>query len=94
MTKAKPKPVTARPKWLLPGILVAVVVVIAAAALLLTQPQPASGGQPKAVFDQTLLDYGDVSYKTPIEAVFQVSNTGTGPLQILGEPRVELMQGC
>ncbi|MEZ4670332.1 MAG: hypothetical protein R3E39_20690 [Anaerolineae bacterium] len=86
----------ARPRWLLPGILVGLAVVVGALVLVLVRNSqqepytPEVTGGPNAEVDQTVLDYGDVQFEKPVEAVFNIRNTGDSPLQILGEPRVEL----
>lgn len=56
-------------------------------------PQQA-GGQPRLAVDRTTIDDGYVKFNTPIEATFKLSNTGQQALQILGEPQVELIEGC
>ena len=33
-------------------------------------------------------------FGTPVHETFRLSNAGNQPLQILGEPRVELVEGC
>ncbi len=40
------------------------------------------------------IDLGTVKLHTPVEAVFRVTNVGTGSLQVLGEPEVEAIKGC
>lgn len=93
-------PASARPRWLLPGVLLGLVVVVGALVLALlrnNQQEPYTAevsGAPNAEVDQTVVDYGDVQFEKPVEAVFNIRNTGDQPLQILGEPRVELLQGC
>lgn len=55
---------------------------------------PEVAGRPKASIDQDFFDYGDVRVSTPVETVFRVRNVGDQPLTILGEPQVELIEGC
>jgi len=55
---------------------------------------PVVTGAPRVFVSQEVVDYGDVKLNTPIETVFRVRNLGDRPLQILGEPQVELVQGC
>jgi hypothetical protein len=43
---------------------------------------------------QERVDYGDVKVNTPIETIFHIRNVGDQPLQILGEPQVEVVRGC
>ncbi len=108
MTKSKQNPsprqeqkdTSTRPRWLLFAGLIGIVILIIGALIAIIngrQQEPYSPqvtGRPNAEVDQTLLDYGNVQFETPVEAVFHVKNTGDKPLYILGEPRVELLQGC
>ena len=55
---------------------------------------PAVSGAPRLVVAQDKVDYGDVKLNTPIETVFTIQNAGDRPLEILGEPQVELVDGC
>lgn len=91
-----------RAVWVLLGATV-VVIVLAAAVMLVNQQQqnsPAPGfvpqvtGAPRVAVSEEVVDYGDVPLNTTIETVFRVRNVGDRPLQILGEPQVELVQGC
>ncbi len=97
---SKTIPPPKRPAWVLPAALVGLGAAIIALALWLIQSgqQPAYtpevAGQPSAAIDQTYFDYGDVRVDTPVETVFRVKNVGDQPLSILGEPRVELVEGC
>ncbi len=57
--------------------------------------EPEVEGAPKlAVISSETVDYGDVRLGTTVETVFQIQNVGDENLQILGEPVVELLQGC
>ncbi len=55
---------------------------------------PQVTGAPRVSVSQEVVDYGDVRLNTPIETVFYVYNVGDRPLKILGEPQVEVVQGC
>jgi hypothetical protein len=46
------------------------------------------------VLPTDVLDYGDVEFNKMVNAVFTVRNVGDEPLVVLGEPQVELIQGC
>ena len=103
MSKHKPshksKDTRSRPSWLLPLVAVVVIVVVIGAVLVLSnnkQPTVAVdvSGKPNLVVDKSVVDFGNVRFENPVTAVFTVSNTGDKPLQILQEPRVELLQGC
>ncbi|MBI5670583.1 MAG: hypothetical protein HZC41_21525 [Chloroflexi bacterium] len=93
-------PIPKRPTWMLPAVLVGIGAAIIALALWLIQgsqqpPYTAEvSGQPSAAIDQAFFDYGDVRMNTPVETVFRVKNIGDQPLTLLGEPRVELVEGC
>ena len=90
-----------RPWWLLPMFLTTATVAVVALLVWFVQARqgavaytPTVTGQPQAVLDQTSFDYGDVKLGTTIETVFHVKNTGDRALAILGEPRVEVLEGC
>lgn len=79
------------------------VLLVATAIMVINQQQqnsPAPGfvpevsGAPRVSVSEEVVDYGDVPLNTTIETVFRVRNVGDEPLQILGEPQVELVQGC
>ena len=85
--------------WLPLGLVALFAVAIGAGILLwLADNQPRSGPQlqarPRMSVSPTKVDYGDVKLHTPIEAVFRVSNVGDEPLKILGQPRIEAVEGC
>lgn len=56
--------------------------------------QQVGGTPPRLAVDRTTIDDGYVKFDTPVEATFKLSNTGQRALQILGEPQVELIEGC
>lgn len=102
MSKSKrrqdPKP-SQRPAWLIPAIIIGGVVVVLAIIAVVTgnrrDPfEPEVTGAPRAEFDQTSIDHGSLRFEQPVESVFRVRNLGDQPLMILGEPRVELVEGC
>ncbi len=53
---------------------------------------PADG--PRIAVEQTLFDYGDVRFNTPIETLVRVRNDGNEVLTLAQNPRVELVEGC
>jgi hypothetical protein len=55
---------------------------------------PQVTGAPRLVVEQTTIDEGEVKVNTPIRTTFRLQNVGNQPLQILGEPAVELVEGC
>lgn len=98
----QPKKATkTRHSWLLWAIAGVLILAVLGAAMWFVQSQekkvaftPAVTGQPKASLDQVAFDYGDVQLGKTIETVFRVKNTGDRDLSILGEPRVEVVEGC
>lgn len=79
------------------------VVLVLVAVLLVLQPwsgddappvTPQVSGAPRLVVDQTTVDEGHIQYDVPIRTTFRLSNVGDQPLQVLGEPQVQLVQGC
>jgi hypothetical protein len=93
--------------WIWAAIAGGVVLVIAAIALFARgndsggektfDPnfEPTVTGAPAvAVLPQDVIDYGDVKLGSTINTVFKVRNVGDQPLMVLGEPQVELAQGC
>ena len=53
-----------------------------------------ASGQPKLAVDRQQIDFGRVPLDAPVKAVFNLSNVGDRPLQILSQPVVEVKQGC
>jgi hypothetical protein len=51
-------------------------------------------GSARISVDQEVKDYGTVRFNTPVEAVFEIGNVGDRDLIFLGQPRVELVEGC
>lgn len=95
----KARATTTRPWLLFATVAVFVVLVIVSVVFVLSRGKPLIvtgdvNGQPNLVVDKKLVDFGNVRFEKPVTAVFNISNTGDKPLQILGEPRVELLQGC
>jgi hypothetical protein len=55
---------------------------------------PQVSGAPRLSIASDTLDHGYVKLGTTVNSVFSVRNVGDKLLQILGEPRVELVEGC
>jgi hypothetical protein len=93
-----------QPPWLIAGIglvLLAGAVIVALATRTgssnLSQPSnftPQVAGAPRLTVLPEQIDHGYVKLNTTIDSVFEVHNDGDKPLQILGEPRVEVIEGC
>ena len=95
--------------WLALGV-VGVLIVIGALAILLGRNRddesgsgstefdsdftPEVTGAPRVEVPQDFIDYGDVKLGETITTTFEVRNMGDEPLVILGEPQVELVEGC
>jgi hypothetical protein len=54
----------------------------------------AAGGTPRLVADRTEVNLGRQPFDAPVRAVFTLTNAGDGLLSILGEPRVDVVEGC
>jgi hypothetical protein len=84
----------------LPLILVAIGAILVAGVIWATaggektEFAPETSGAPRMVVAQDRVDYGDIKVNTPIETVFTIQNTGDQTLKILGQPQVELVEGC
>lgn len=94
-------------QWIIGGLVGGAVLIIAALVLGVFQGddsasqepfdpnfEPEVTGAPSVAVDQEVIDYGDVKLGTTVTTVFNVRNVGDEPLQIIGEPRVELVEGC
>lgn len=55
---------------------------------------PAVNGSPRLAVDRTEVDEGYIKLNTVVRSTFQLSNVGDQPLKIIGEPWVELIEGC
>ncbi len=49
---------------------------------------------PRLAVDREAIDLGPQPLGREVSAVFRVKNMGNQPLRILGEPTVELVEGC
>lgn len=90
-----------RPKWyvLVAGalglLLVATGVWLSLRPTAGSAPGPDSYADgPRLVVDRELIDLGVQPVDRLVTATFQLSNQGSGRLRILGEPAVELIEGC
>lgn len=55
---------------------------------------PQVTGAPRLAVDQTAIDEGNVKLGKSIRSAFRLQNVGDQALQILGEPQVEVVEGC
>ncbi|MSP13191.1 MAG: hypothetical protein EXR62_09565 [Chloroflexi bacterium] len=74
-------------------VIVVLVVGLLALSACSSAPQPTTGN-PHLSVDRDSVDLGRIAFNQATQADFSVENTGAGSLQILGEPQVELVQGC
>jgi len=84
---------TQRPWWLWAVAAAAVILVVGGLTVLLTANNSGSG-VPKVAVDRTEIDEGYQKLNSTIRTSFKLRNEGDGPLQILGEPEVKLVEGC
>ena len=93
--------------WILGGIAGAVILIIAALALVSRQDdapgqtrfdpdfEPEVTGAPRVeVVQDEVIDYGKIKLGTTVTTEYTVRNVGDKQLVVLGEPRVELVEGC
>ena len=55
---------------------------------------PEVSGSPSLTVDKTVVDEGYVEFNQMVRSTFRLSNVGDQPLQIQGEPQVQLVEGC
>jgi hypothetical protein len=55
---------------------------------------PQVEGAPRLIVDQTVVDEGYLQYNVPVRTTYRLSNVGDQPLKIVGQPMVELVEGC
>ena len=93
------QPAPRRFPWLWPavgGALLIVSSLVAWGVSSSTRPAatPQAADAPRLAVDRTSVDEGYVKFNVPVRTTFRLSNVGDQPLQILGEPKVELVEGC
>lgn len=49
---------------------------------------------PRLAVDKEEIDFGPVPINKAVKAAFRLTNIGDQPLQVLGEPRIEVREGC
>jgi hypothetical protein len=100
-TKASPK--RRFPPWLWLAVGGAVLLIIGGLSLVWTSSEagvvtldvtPEVAGAPRLAVDQEVIDEGYIKLNNTIRTTFRLRNVGDEPLHILGEPAVELVEGC
>ena len=93
--KATTPPAPQRPWWLWAVVASVIILVVSGLALLLIfDNNSPEAGRPKVVVDQAVIDEGYQKLNKTIRTSFTLRNEGDATLQILGEPQVELVEGC
>jgi hypothetical protein len=59
-----------------------------------SNPSDATAGPPSLVVDRTEVDLGYMPFGTTAQVAFVLTNAGTGPLKLVGVPRVQALEGC
>jgi len=97
-TPAKPK----TPTWVW-GAFAAVALLVVGGLVVLFAPKnstapsgfsPEVTGAPALQVSQITIDEGDVKLGETQRTIFTLKNVGDKPLEILGEPQVQLVTGC
>lgn len=100
--QTKPMSVPNLSRFLWPGVVLGGALLLILGGMLLARPnnndapnfKPEVTGAPRLAVDQTTIDEGDIKVDTQIRTAYRLQNVGDRPLQILGEPAVELVEGC
>lgn len=99
--KAKHQPKSAfaaSPRALRIGVVALVLIVLGISGFLISNSDeefvPSVIGAPHIAFAQDSVDHGDVHYGKTVESVFKFRNEGDEQLIILGEPHVQVVEGC
>ena len=93
--KNNAQPKSQRSLWLWGAAAIAVLFVVGGIGLLLFSGQSGTeAGMPKVTVNQTTIDEGYQKLDKAIRTSFILRNDGDATLQILGEPKVELVEGC
>ncbi|MCB9108516.1 MAG: hypothetical protein H6633_30355 [Anaerolineales bacterium] len=90
-----PPPSPQRPWWIWVVAAAGVIALVGGLAFLLSSNRSGlEEGTPQIVVDSTTIDEGYQKLDTPVRTSFTLRNEGDAPLRILGEPQVELVEGC
>jgi len=93
----------ATPVWMWAAIAGAALIIVGGLALLFGSGNnssvpdgftPEVTGAPALRVNQTLIDEGNVKLGSTQRTVYTLKNVGDKPLKVLGEPQVQLVEGC
>jgi hypothetical protein len=93
----KPKRGLPWPVWIGIGGLLLVLAGIAFLARPGTQAAavaPQVTGQAKLAVDQEKIDFGTLPLDKTVQASFKLTNVGDEPLQMEGQPTIQVLKGC
>jgi hypothetical protein len=93
------QPAPGRSLWLWLVVAAALVLVVGGVAVSLASRNGSAvtgegTGAPQLVVDRTSVDEGYLKFDTSVRTTFRLTNAGGQTLKILGEPQVELIEGC
>lgn len=89
--------------WLWPAVAGALLLVIGGLSLLWASSDdgavtldvtPEVSGAPRLAVDRDVIDEGYIKLNNTVRTTFRLRNVGDEPLRIIGEPVVELVEGC
>lgn len=95
--KPRPKRGLPWPLWLGLGGLVLVLAGIAFLARPGSQAAsqaPQVTGQARLAVDQEKIDFGTLPLDKTVKASFKLTNVGDKPLQVEGQPTIQVLKGC
>ena len=81
-----------RRAWFLLTVGIGLMIVAVVGTILASRARQV--GVPQVSVDRDVIDLGDQPYGKRVQAVFTLSNTGTGTLEFAAVPEVEVVEGC
>ncbi len=98
--RKKAKPTTRQLPWLWIALAGTLLVIVGGLALVWQSSNqtpaepPEVTGAPSLKVDRPEIDEGDRKLRVPVRTVFHLKNVGDHTLNILGEPQVQVVEGC
>lgn len=83
-----------KPWWMWAVAGAAILLVFGGLAMVFAGNSEPENGAPKIAVDQPEVDEGYQKLGNTIRTTFKIRNDGDASLRILGEPEVELVEGC